>query len=419
MKYALLIAAFVSSMSMATTGKSQEKTTSFPVTAITEVFGEGQKVVGAIVEYPAVIRNESLAKSSFTVTGRTITNVYASATATRTGKGSDGRYVIIELSPDDKNAATFQQMGRQSAITKATVTVQQTQNITIAGNKIMPAWQETISSKDQINEVADDFKQLDFADPVTGKTIHYNLYIPKHYDKHKTYPLVLFIHDAGVVNTDVKTTLAQGLGAVIWASPAEQSKHESFVLAPQYSEVILKGESGTTPEVDATVHLLGALVKEYSIDAGRLYATGQSMGCMTTIAMNIKYPDLFAASFLVAGQWDVTQVKPLADKKMWIVVSGGDLKAFPGMNAITDTLEKAGAQISRATWNGRADAAEFDGDVKKMLSEKANIRYTVLQKGTVVPPDMRDDGGSNHICTWRIAYTIEGIRDWLFRQKKP
>jgi len=31
---------------------------------------------------------------------------------------------------------------------------------------------------------------------------------------------------------------------------------------------------------------------------------------------------------------------------------------------------------------------------------------------------MRDDGGSNHICTWRIAYTIEGVRDWLFTQKR-
>jgi hypothetical protein len=48
----------------------------------------------------------------------------------------------------------------------------------------------------------------------------------------------------------------------------------------------------------------------------------------------------------------------------------------------------------------------------------ADPKYTVLKKGTVVPAGMTDDGGSNHICTWRIAYTIEGVRDWLFTQKK-
>ena len=29
-----------------------------------------------------------------------------------------------------------------------------------------------------------------------------------------------------------------------------------------------------------------------------------------------------------------------------------------------------------------------------------------------------DDPGSNHMNTWRIAYHIEGLRDWLFSQEK-
>lgn len=29
-----------------------------------------------------------------------------------------------------------------------------------------------------------------------------------------------------------------------------------------------------------------------------------------------------------------------------------------------------------------------------------------------------DSPGSNHVNTWRIAYEIEHIRDWLFRQVK-
>jgi predicted peptidase len=53
-----------------------------------------------------------------------------------------------------------------------------------------------------------------------------------------------------------------------------------------------------------------------------------------------------------------------------------------------------------------------------MIAEGNNIKYSVLKKGTVVPAGMNDDGGSNHVCTWRIAYNIEGVRDWLFMQKK-
>ncbi len=104
--------------------------------------------------------------------------------------------------------------------------------------------------------------------------------------------------------------------------------------------------------------------------------------------------------------------------KMWIVVSQGDEMAYPGMNAITDTLEKRGAKITRAVWNGRAAAEEFSADANIMLSKGTKINYTALLRGSVVSPGMRDDGGSNHICTWRIAYTIEVIRNWLFQQQK-
>ena len=56
--------------------------------------------------------------------------------------------------------------------------------------------------------------------------------------------------------------------------------------------------------------------------------------------------------------------------------------------------------------------------VSKMIAEGNNIKYTVLAKGTVVPEGLPDDGRNNHIYTWRIAYTIEGLRDWLFTQVK-
>jgi predicted peptidase len=157
-------------------------------------------------------------------------------------------------------------------------------------------------------------------------------------------------------------------------------------------------------------------VSQYNIDKNRVYTTGQSMGCMASIEMLIRYPDLFAAALLVAGQWDATKMSVLTKAKLWVIVSEGDRRAFPGMNASMAALEAAGAKISRATWNGQASAEEFALDVSKMIAEGNNIKYTVLARGTVVPEGQRDDPGNNHVHTWRIAYAIEGLRDWLFSQ---
>ena len=405
------------------------------VTAITEVFGDGQKVTTVAVEYDKAIDNSTLATSSFAVDGRTITAVYANTAAetapapvmpmglpgsqkSQVLQGADGPFVIIELSPEDDGAALFVQNGPQATRSEAAVSVTQTGAVTTVDGVKYAADSTAFTQNTVVNLVVDDFEQLEYTDPETGVLVKYNLFTPKNYDSTKSYPLIMFIHDAGVTSDVTDTTLIQGLGAVIWATPEEQAKHECFVLAPQYSTKIVGDDSKASGDLDATVSLINTLVSEYNINTNRIYTTGQSGGCMSSIALSIKYPDLFAAAFLVAGQWDPSVVAPLANDKLWIVVSSGDAKAFPGMNAITAVLEQEGAKVSRDMWNGQSTETEFAFLVRKMMAEDNPIKYSVFQRGTVVPEGMKDDPGSNHICTWRIAYTIEGIRDWLFSQSK-
>jgi hypothetical protein len=47
---------------------------------------------------------------------------------------------------------------------------------------------------------------------------------------------------------------------------------------------------------DATVSLVADLTSKYSIDSSRPYATVQSMAAMMTIGLNVRHPELFAAS---------------------------------------------------------------------------------------------------------------------------
>ena len=139
---------------------------------------------------------------------------------------------------------------------------------------------------------------------------------------------------------------------------------------------------------------------------------------MMSIAMDLKYPDFFAASFYVAGQWDPAVVAPLARQKLWILVSQDDDKAFPGQNAITAVLAKNGARISRAEWDGTCSEAQFRAAFDKIDAEGSPINYVTFRKGTVIPPGESAAGAGGHRNTWRIAYTVAPIREWIFRQRR-
>lgn len=388
------------------------------VTAVTEVFGDGQRTTAVIVEYDVPIKNKSLTTHTFSVSNRNITKVYASDRAEKNSIAKDGRFVIIELNVNEENASTYNAQG--PVLSQASVVVTQAEKITTVSGKSYAPPAKPLSNTRQSNLIVDDFKQFKFTDPETGLTLDYNLYVPKDYDANRQYPLVLFMHDLGVTGPNPYATLAQGLGATVWASPESQSKHAAFVLAPQYPVALANDNDQTSVYADITVRLLQALQKQYSIDHNRLYTTGQSGGCMTSIALNIKYPDLFAASFLVAGQWDANKTVPMAKNKLWIVVSEDDSKAYPGMNAITQTLAQNGAKVTRAVWDANADAAQFDRDVKNIQQSgpDSNVYYVAFKKGTVIPAGQSTAGAAGHRNTWRIAYTIEGIRDWLFQQHK-
>ena len=261
------------------------------------------------------------------------------------------------------------------------------------------------------------FKQLSYQDAATGIDLPYNLYVPKDYDPQKQYPLVLFMHDASVTGREVTATLTQGLGAVIWASDYEQKKHPCFVLAPQYATNIANDQNETSPAVDATVNLIASLQKQYPIDANRIYTTGQSGGCMASIALNIKYPELFAASYLCSGQWEPTVTAPLAKMNIWISVAEGDMRAYPGMNAITELLQTKGATLTKEYISARSTDEQLNFKVQEMLAKHTNINYLVLSD--VVPKELSEmRGAPDHMCSWLHTYSIEAIRDWLFSQRK-
>lgn len=399
-------------------------------TAVTEVFGNGQRLVAVAIEHDRPVDAAALDPALYAVEGRSVTRVYASATPAPAAEpdigSTGGLFVIVELSPDDEASQLFVTDGRTTLRRPAAATVTVTPlaaATTAAGEEPSgpPDFNNLVRSVPTdaaLNLVVDDFVQGEFQDPETGDVLAYNLYVPHDRDPAIALPLVLFMHDAGNTTPVVDTTLVQGLGAVSWASPDDQARHPAIVLAPQYASQTVDDASQATSLLDTTLHLLDRIATEQNADPSRIYTTGQSGGGMMSIAMMIKEPELFAAAFLVACQWDPALVEPLAQQKLWAVVSEGDAKAFPGQNAIMEVIEAKGTPVSRATWDGTSSPEAFSPLVEAQAAEGAPVNYTVLALGTVVPEGQSDDPGSNHINTWRIAYAIPGIRDWIMQQSR-
>lgn len=211
----------------------------------------------------------------------------------------------------------------------------------------------------------------------------------------------MFLHDAGVTGSNPHRTLQQGLGAVSFASPDDQARHPSFVLAPQFPVPLANDASQTSVYVEMLPRLIEQLATEHAIDRARIYTTGQSGGCISSIALNVAHPDLFAGTLCVAGQWEPSVTAPLAGANFWAIVSEDDSKAFPGMTAIMEVLEANGARITRGSLDARATPETQAEAVSAIRSEGAasHVFFTTFTPGSVLSGDGESAGGSGHVNT--------------------
>lgn len=164
--------------------------------------------------------------------------------------------------------------------------------------------------------------------------------------------------------------------------------------------------SAQTPAAAETAaHVQSATAVSRVLGDGRIYATGQSMGCMSSIVMMLKEPDLFAGALLVAGKWDPELMGPLAGQNIWIISCEGDLSSNTLQGEAVEKWRGQGASVSEATWDLTASPEALSAEADKMRTEGNHLLFTHLT-------------GGSHRATWAVAYGIEGVQEWLFEQHK-
>ena len=384
---------------------------------INEQFPRGQKTTKLVLPYEKEIKQESLNLDIYKVKGRSITGVHTAKEIC----GERGNFVVVSLDPEDKNALTRKMKGfgpnTRTVVTGANISYKQKKSIrTVDDEQIKGSFlMEKVEA--EISPVTDDFKLLKFVTE-DGKELMYNLYIPKNVEKDEKLPLVLFMHDSSVCSDNPTAPLLQGMGAYIWATPSEQEKRRCYVLAPAYPHKTANDDFEVTWECEATVQLMEELCSTHAIDRNRIYGTGQSMGCMMLCELNVTHPELFAASYMVAGQWNPEKMATLHQKKLWILISEKDEKAFPIMSESVRLLEEKGAKIARGSLNAKSSVEEKQHFAEKVLSQNGNIQFTYYEGESNLPFGMKPFPGCYHLCTWLWSYDIEPIREWMFSQKK-
>lgn len=266
-----------------------------------------------------------------------------------------------------------------------------------------------------IKNVAPEFKQYEYKDAETGKTMKYSLYSPKGMDASKKYPVVMFIADASTVGDDSATPLTQGYGALVWATDDSQAKNPCYVLVPQFAQVAVNDAYQHTDEADIAIRLLNSVVADKNIDTNRIYSTGQSMGGMLSMYYDVAYPDMFAASLFVDCHWDASTFDSLVKHKFIYFIAGEEGKAYKCKEPLEDAARKMGVQYTFSEWSAQLPVERQSELAATMLEKGAPVNIFEFEPKSVLPADGK---GSEHMYSFDYAYRIPSVREWIFQQKK-
>lgn len=154
---------------------------------------------------------------------------------------------------------------------------------------------------------------------LNGKSIPYQIMLPKNYDSNRSYPLVLFLHGSGERGTN--NTSQMTYGTQVFNNQAARENYPAIVIFPQcppdsrWSRRIKENINGvevfTFPveaEPNESMNMILELTRSYinsgKADANQIYVMGLSMGGIGTLEYLYYASDIPAAAIAIAGGHD-------------------------------------------------------------------------------------------------------------------
>jgi predicted peptidase len=182
-----------------------------------------------------------------------------------------------------------------------------------------------------------------------GENLRYLFFVPKASEKHKAYPLVLWLHGGGARGDDPQLILSFGdaHGPLFFAKSENQTLYPCFILAPQCpANALWSDPSSVNPsdQIRLVLELLDNLQTEFSIDRTRLYVMGISMGGFATWDIIARRPNTFAAAVPICGGGNPAKAALMVDTPIWAFHGDKDdlVKVSQSQQMIQAIQEKKG-----------------------------------------------------------------------------
>ncbi len=210
-----------------------------------------------------------------------------------------------------------------------------------------------------------------------GEQMRYSVFVPPDYTPRQSWPLILFMHGSGERGDDGLLPLTVGLPRAVMRSV---ERAPAVILIPQCAS----GDVWWSPRMTrAVLTMLDTTMRDFNIDADRLYVTGLSLGGGGTWHMGAVLRDRVAALAPVCG---------LSEDRM----------------QSQQSLSKAVANIPVWAFHGDQDRAVPVEETRTMVARVRDaggaVRYTEYP------------GGQHNV--WDQAYANPEFWEWLLARRR-
>lgn len=226
---------------------------------------------------------------------------------------------------------------------------------------------------------------------IGSETYHYQVFVPRDWNKSQKWPVVLFLHGAGERGNDGFVQTEVGIGTAIRKGV---DRFPAIIVIPQCRKNVWWTED--TMQAQA-LKALEQSMKEFNGDKERTYLVGLSMGGYGTWGIATKFPGKFAALVPICGGIRVPRSVTPAN-------------ATPAPEPSTDLYAEAAKKIgSTPVWifHGGADKVVPTEESQKMnealKAAGGNVKYTEYE-----------NVGHN---SWDKAFAEPELMKWLLSQK--
>lgn len=249
-------------------------------------------------------------------------------------------------------------------------------------------------------------------------SMKYSVFVPFLYQKGDNLPLITYVPDSSYVGKTAEIN-AKGACPNNWATLENSKKHPCFFLVFEWKDTNTSLTEGS--QAMQVVPIIDKVVEEYGIDENRLYLTGQSMGGILDFALNDVYPDKFAATVYVGCQpgaevnddqyKQILSAAKFTNQKFVYIASRMDEKAPYGQDDVEKVLQANSIQYGKLYDLDHKGGDALEKAVKDVLSQGYKQNLFGFKQLT-----SSGDGVAEHMQSFKYAYAINAIFDWLVLQ---